>query len=141
MIVSVVVAEALMVLLLWTALTRSMSRIIRPLIACVAVSLAWGAWVLPLVVHAPWWFTAVTGGFFLISAACLGVSIHLATREDSDQAGGGEEPGGSRRLAPEGPRGGGGEPQPEWWPEFERELASYASQQEPAEPARQPVEC
>jgi hypothetical protein len=134
MIVSVAAAEAMMVLLLWIALMRpGIPRIFRPLIALVGLSCAWGAWVVALLVPAPLWITVLAGGFFALSSAGLGVAIHLATREETREAGGGDT-GGYRGLDPESPSGGGGDPQPEWWPDFERELAGYAAQQkQPAE--------
>lgn len=141
MIVSVAAAETMMVSLLWIALTRpGIPRIVRPMIALVGLCCSWGAWVVALLVPAPSWMTVLAGVFFALSSAGLGAAIHLATREEDEQAGGGDADGG-RGPAPETPGGGGGDAQPEWWPEFERELASYAAQQEPAERPRQPVEC
>jgi hypothetical protein len=141
MIVSVGAAEALVVLLLRTALTgTTISRVARPLVACLGVSCAWGAWVLAVVVRAPWWMMAVTVGFSLLGSTGLGVAIHLATREEGGEAGGGDT-GGGPELNPESPGGGGGDAQPEWWPDFERQLAAYAAQQERVQRSRQPVEC
>jgi len=139
MILSVAAAEAMMVLLLWIALAgRGIARIVRPLIAMVGLSFAFGAWVEALLAHAPWWMIVLAGGLFALSSAGLGAAIHLATREESAEAGG--DANGGRGLTPESPGGGGGDGQPEWWPDFERELASYTAQQAPGERVRQPVE-
>jgi hypothetical protein len=91
------------------------------------------------VVRAPWWMMALTAGFILLSSAALGVAIHLATREDGADTGGGDV-GGGPGLGRGSPGGGGGDVEPEWWPEFERQLAGYAAEQESAR-TRQPVEC
>jgi hypothetical protein len=140
MIFSVGAAEVVMVLLLRKALSgRAISPIARPLIACLGVSCAWGAWVLVVVVRAPWWMNALTATAILLGSVALGVAIHLATREEQGEAGGGDV-GGGPGLCPEDPAGGGGDAEPEWWPEFERQLAGYAAQQESAG-SPQPVEC
>ncbi len=140
-IVSVSAAEAITVLLLWTALTRpTISRYARPVLACLGVSSAWGAWVLVVVLRSHWWMIGVTSGFFLLSSVGLGVAIHLATREEGGEADGGDAGGGPRR-SPEDPCGGGGDAQPEWWPEFERQLADYSAEQAAVGRSRQPSEC
>ena len=131
----VVAVEALNVVLLWIALRVRISRVARPLVACCGLSGAWGAWVLVIVVHAPVWMMAPTVSVFALSSVAMGVAIHLATCEEEDRHDGGA--GGAPDPSPEAP-GGGGDGEPLWWPEFERQLAAYAAR---CDRERQPVDC
>ena len=130
----VLAVEALNLALLWVALRVSISRVIRPLVACTGLSGAWGAWILVIVVHGPMAMMAFTGLVFAVSAVAMGIAIHRATCEEEDRHDGGG--GGAPSLSPETP-GGGGDGEPLWWPEFERQLAAYAQR----ERERQPVDC
>jgi hypothetical protein len=123
----VVAAEALALLLLWTALRVSMWRLARPLVACCGLSSAWGAWVLA-VLRGPASMIALTSAVFAIGSVVTAITIHLATCDTEDHDDGGT--GGAPRSRPEAPDGGGGDGEPLWWPEFERELAAYAAQRE-----------
>jgi hypothetical protein len=123
----VVAVEALNVLLLWIALRARISRVARPLIACSALSGAWGAWVLIIVVHGPVSMMALTVSVFALSSVAMGVAIHLATYEEEDGHDGGA--GGAPGLGPEAPDGGGDD-EPLWWPEFERQVAAYAARRD-----------
>lgn len=120
----VVAVEALNLGLLWIALRMRLSRAARPLVACFGLSGAWGAWILVIVIHGPIWMMAFTGTVFALSSVAMGVAIHLATceEEDHDDGGAGRTP----SVSPEAP-GGGGDEEPAWWPEFEREIAAYAA--------------
>lgn len=131
----VVAVEALNLVLLWIALRVRMSRVARPLVACSGLSGAWGAWVLVIVVHGPVWMMALTVSVFALSSVAMGVAIHLATYEEEDRHDGGA--GGAPSLSPEAPDGGGDD-EPLWWPEFERQLAAYAAR---LDRERQPVDC
>jgi hypothetical protein len=133
----VVAVEALNLVLLWVALRVGMSRVARPVVACVGLSGAWGAWVLVLVLHGPLWMMALTGLVFAVSAVAMGIAIHLATYEAEDRHDGGT--GGAPSLGPETPSSGGDDG-PLWWPEFERQVAAYAARRE-RERERQPVDC
>jgi hypothetical protein len=130
----VVAIEALNVVLLWIALRVRISRVARPLVACSGLSGAFGAWVLVLVVHGPMWMMAFTGSVFVLSSMGMGVAIHLATFEEDRNDGGA---GGAPSLSPEAPDGGGDD-EPVWWPEFERQVAAYAARRDRE---RQPVDC
>jgi hypothetical protein len=123
----VVAVEALNLVLLWIALRVRMSRVARPLVACSGLSGAWGAWVLVIVVHGPVWMMALTVSVFALSSVAMGVAIHLATYEEEDRHDGGA--GGAPSLSPEAPDGGGDD-EPLWWPEFERQLAAYATRRD-----------
>jgi hypothetical protein len=131
----VVAVEALNLVVLWVALRVSMSRVARPLVACLGLSGAWGAWILVIVVHGPLWMMALTGSVFGLSSVAMGFAIHLATYEEEDRHDGGG--GGAPSLNPEAP-GGGGDDEPPWWPEFERQVAAYAARRDRE---RQPVDC
>jgi hypothetical protein len=133
----VMAVEALNLALLWFALRVSISRVARPLVACAGLSGAWGAWILVIVVHGPMWMMALTGSVFALSSVAMGVALHIATREEQDQDDGGEGGGGVPSLGPEGP-GDGGNDEPLWWPEFERQLAVYAARRDRE---HQPVDC
>jgi hypothetical protein len=132
LVLCVVAVEALNFVLLWIALRARISRVARPLVACSGLSGAWGVWVLVIVLHAPLWMMALTGSVFGLSSVAMGVAIHLATSEEENRHDGGA--GGAPSLGPEAPSGGGDEPV--WWPEFERQVATYAAQ---SDRERQPV--
>lgn len=134
-VVCVVAFEALNLALLRIALRWRISRVARPLVACCALSGAWGAWVLAVVVHGPVWMMPLTVTVFALSSVALGIAIHLATCEEEDRHDGGL--GGAPRPSPEDPDGGGDD-EPLWWPEFERQVAAYAARRERE---RQPVDC
>jgi hypothetical protein len=93
-----------------------------------------GAWVLVIVVHGPAWMMALTVSVFVLSSLAMGVAIYLATYEEEHHEGGA---GGAPSLSPEAPDGGGGD-EPQWWPEFERQVAAYAALRDRE---RQPVDC
>lgn len=131
----VVAVEALDLVLLWVALRARISRVARPLVACFGLSGCWGAWVLVVVVNAPVWMIVFTASVFALSSVTLAVAIHLATYEEEDGHDGGE--GGAPSLGPEAPDGGGND-EPPWWPEFERQVAAYAARRDRQ---RQPVDC
>ena len=130
MILFVAAVEALTLLVLWTALAgRRVPRLARPFVACGGVSGAFGAWIAVLVVRGPSWMVAVTAGFIALSSAAMALAIHVVTREEEDGGGGGDV-GGGRGPVPEPPRDGGGDLEPTWWPEFERQLTSYLASHE-----------
>jgi hypothetical protein len=131
----VVAVEALNLVLLWIALRASISRVARPLVAGAGLSGAWGAWVLVIVMHGPVLMMALTGSVFALSSVAMGVAIHLATFEEEDRHDGGA--GGAPNLSPQAPDGGGND-EPPWWPEFERQLAAYVARRDRE---RQPVDC
>ncbi len=131
----VLCVEALNLVLLCIALGVTMPRVARPLVACFGLSGAWGAWVVVIVDHGPVWMMALTGSVIALSSVAMGVAIYLATYEEEDRHDGGA--GWAPSLSPEAP-GGGGENEPLWWPEFEREVAAYAARRDRE---RQPVDC
>ena len=131
----IVAVEAVNLALLWLALRLSISRVTRPLLASFGLSGAWGAWVLVIVVHGPVGMMAFTGLVFALSSVAMGVAIHLATCEEEDRHDGGA--GGAPSVSPEAPDGGG-DVEPLWWPEFERQVAAYAARRDRV---RQPVDC
>jgi hypothetical protein len=121
----VLAVEALNLVLLWVALRGSMPRWVRPVVASVGLSGAWGAWILALVIPPPGWLMALTVTVFAVSSVAMGISIHLATVEEEDR----HEGGGPSAPAPspESPDGGPND-EPLWWPDFERQVAAYAEQ-------------
>jgi hypothetical protein len=82
---------------------------------------------------------ALTSVCIALGSAAMALAIHFVTREEEDGGGGGDV-GGGPGPEPEAPRDGGGDLEPPWWPEFERQLTSYVAHQERDRPA-QPVEC
>jgi hypothetical protein len=124
----VVAVEAFVLLLLWIALRVSMARLFRPLVACSGLSGAWGAWVLVVVLRGPASMIALTVAVFALGSVATAIAIHLATRDEGEHHDGG--PGGAPRSGPEAPGGGGGDGEPLWWPEFERQLAAYTARRE-----------
>ena len=130
----VVATEALALLLLWVALRVRMSRWVRPFVACCGLSGTWGAWVLVVVLHGPASMIALTLAAFAVGSVATAISIHLATRNEEEPLGGDDDEGPSCR--PKAPVGGGGHDDPPWWPEFERQMAAYATHRERE---RQPV--
>lgn len=133
-VVCVVATEVLVLLVLWVALRVRMSRWVRPFVACAGLSGAWGAWVLVVVLHGPAPMIALTLCAFAIASVATAISIHLATRNEEQPSGGDDDNGPSSR--PDAPVGGGGDGEPPWWPEFERQMAAYATHRERQ---RQPV--
>lgn len=123
----VVAVEVLNLVLLWIALRASIARVVRPLVAGCGVSGAWGAWILVLVLRGPPAMTALTGLVLALSSVAMGMAIHLATiaEEDRQDGGGGE----AADAIPEGPDGGGND-EPPWWPEFQRQVAAYAARRD-----------
>lgn len=130
----VVAIEALNLVLLWIALRVRISRVARPLVACFGLSGAWGAWVLVIVVHGPVWMMALTVSVFALSSVAMAIAIYLATYEEEDRHDGGA--GGAPSVSPEAPDGGGDD-EPVWWPEFERQMSAYAARRDRQ---RQPVD-
>lgn len=129
-ILCVLAVEAVSLVLLWVALRVSISRALRPLVAGFGLSGAWGAWILVLVLRWPLPMMALTGAMFALSSVVMGIAIHIATVEvEGRQDGGG---GGAPTVSPEGP-GGGENDDPVWWPEFEREVAAYATRDRESE--------
>jgi hypothetical protein len=140
MILFVAAVEALTLLVLWTAVAgRRVPRLARPFVACAGVAAAYGAWAMVLLVRGPSWMVALTSLCIALGSAAMALAIHFVTREEEDGGGGGDV-GGGPGPEPAAPRDGGGDLEPPWWPEFERQLASYAADQERERPA-QPVEC
>ena len=132
----VVATDALALFLLWIALRVSMPRLARPFVASAGLSAAWGAWVLVVVLHGPASMIALTLCAFAIASVATAISIHLATRDEEKRDGG--DMGGGTDSVPQAPQGGGGNTEPPWWPEFERQVADYAAERERR---RQPVKC
>lgn len=130
MILLVAAVEALTLLLLWTALAgRRVPRLARPLVACVGVAAAYGAWAMVLLVRGPSWMVALTSACIAFGSAAMALALHAVTREEEDGGGGGDV-GGGPGPEPEPPGDGGGDIEPPWWPEFERQLASYVARTE-----------
>jgi hypothetical protein len=131
-VLSVVAAEALALLLLCIALRVSMPRLARPLVACCGLSGAWGAWVLA-VLRGSASMIALTSVVFAVGSVATAIAIHFATCDAEEHEDGGA--GRALRPDPEAPRGGGGDDEPLWWPEFERQLTAYSAERERERPA------
>jgi hypothetical protein len=77
----------------------------------------------------------LTVSVFAVSTFAMAVAIYLATCEEEERHDGGA--GGAPSLSPRAPDGGGDD-EPLWWPEFERQMAAYAARRDRE---RQPVDC
>lgn len=81
-------------------------------------------------------WTIFTGGAMVVlSIAVVIATLHLWTESGDGPPAGSEHgsdegEGGPRRHRPDAPQPGGGENDPTWWPEFERQLAFYLAERE-----------
>jgi hypothetical protein len=71
---------------------------------------------------------ALTSAVFAVGSVATAIAIHLATCDAEEHRD--EGAGGAPRPGPEAPNGGGGDGEPPWWPEFERQLSAYAVERE-----------
>jgi hypothetical protein len=111
--------------------SRAVSPVARPAIATLAFAFAWLTTAALDTMRAPKWTIVLGGAVIVVSIVTMTACLHLWAREaaggDSRRDDGG---GGPRRGAPDAPDRGGGGIEPEWWPEFERQLAAYISERE-----------
>ena len=121
---------------------RSVSSLARPVVATFAFA---GAWLLTAIleaIHAPGWTIFLGGSVIVVSIFLTIATLHVWTQEgDGGETGpgrrGDQGGGGPRPRQPDAPQHGGGGSDPSWWPEFERQLASYAGNHESAAGAPQ----
>jgi hypothetical protein len=87
----------------------------------------------------PGWTLVLGGAVIGLSILVIAATVHVWARDADDGdskpghrgAGGGGGPG---RRRPDAPQPGGGDSAPTWWPEFERQLASYVAEREKENP-------
>lgn len=109
------------------------SHVARPLVATLALACAWLLTAVLYALRADRWTVILGGGVIVASVVAALVTVHLWTQagagseSDPRQRGDGGGPG-PRRGRPEAPKPGGDGGEPGWWPEFERQLASYAAE-------------
>ena len=138
-----VLADVVIMLALVEALrSRAVSDLARPLIALCALACAWLLTAVCDALRAPGWTMFMGGAVIVVSIVVTTVTVHRWTQGgDGEESGPGQRGdehggGGPRRRQPDAPQDGGGDSDPSWWPEFERELAAYG-----AEPALRHLDC
>jgi hypothetical protein len=109
-----------------------MSQLSRLVIATLAFVCSWLITAAFDALRAPAAAMFVGGAVILLSIAAVIATLHRWARA-GDEGGGGP-----RRRSPDHPQPEGGGSDPSWWPEFERQLASYVAEQEREKP---PVRC
>ena len=125
------------------------SQLARPVIATCAFACAWLMTGVFDAVRAPDWTIFLGGAVIVVSIVVIAATLHLWTQggdgADSGPGHGGDHGGGGPRRRPDAPPHRGGGSDPSWWPEFDRQLASYVAEREreqrqpaplPAEPSR-----
>jgi hypothetical protein len=150
-VLSVSADVAILVALAAAVARRNISQLARLVIATFVFACAWLAAAGFDAARAPGWTMFVGGAVIVASIMVITTTLHLWTqRGDDGDVGPGDRGahggGGPRRHRPDAPqpRGGGN---PSWWPDFERQLASYVAEREgeerapavlPASPRRKP---
>jgi hypothetical protein len=108
------------------------SQLARPVIATFAFVCAWLMAAGLDAIRAPAWTIFLGGAVIVVSILVISATLHLWTqRGDGGDIGpghrGAQGGGGPPRHRPDAPQPGGA---PSWWPEFERQLASYVVERE-----------
>lgn len=111
------------------------SQLARPVIATVAFACAWLMTAAFDAMRAPDWSMFLGGVVIVVSIAVTTATLHLWTQEgDGGNRGPGRPSGhgggGPRGRRPDAPQHGGDSSAPNWWPEFERQFASYVAERE-----------
>jgi hypothetical protein len=111
------------------------SRLALLVIATFAFACAWLLAAGFEATRAPGWAMLLGGAVIVLSIVAITAALHLWTQAgDGGQAGPGDRDahggGGPRRRRPDSPCPGGGDVAPSWWPDFERQLASYVADRE-----------
>jgi hypothetical protein len=114
-------------------MSRRLSPLARLMIATVAFACAWLSTALLEAERAPGWTMFAGGAMIVASIVAITITLHLWTQEgDGGDSGPGNRGapggGGPRRRRPDEPQPGGDDSDPSWWPEFERQLALYATE-------------
>jgi hypothetical protein len=112
-----------------------MSQLARLVIATFALGCAWLITAAFDALRAPEWAMFMGVAVIVVSIVVVITTLHLWTHaghagETQPDHQGDDGGGGPRRHRPDGPRLGGGGRDPSWWPEFERQLASYLAERE-----------
>lgn len=86
---------------------------------------------------APDWMLIMGGAVTVVSVVVVIALLHRWTQaaevgETQPARRGDEGGGGPRRHLPDAPKPGGGDSDPSWWPEFERQLSVYAAERDGA---------
>jgi|GEM_PF-1825736 len=135
-----VIGVGILLLVLWLALIPCSRRARLP-ISLLGFACAWALVLLLAWTHAPNWGMVAGAGSIAISIVLVITFAQLSVGGEGGDGGNGEDAdGGLGRPSPDRPTGGGGPAEPSWWPEFERELRRYMSEQEtPRTPAGSPT--
>jgi hypothetical protein len=110
------------------------SQLTRAMIATFAFTCAWLVTAVLGGLGAPGWTMLTGGAVIVVSIGAITVTVHVWTREAGGESGpgrrgngGGGAPPGRR---PDPPQLGDCGQDPGWWPEFERQVASYVAERE-----------
>jgi hypothetical protein len=129
------IGDGALLLALWTAVVlRRIPHRVRLAMALLSFGSAWALCFGALRLGFPRWTVLPGTGALLISLVLVVVAAQL-TFPPQDGGNGGEDGGGGlERPPPDRPTDGGDPTEPEWWPEFVRELARYQAGREVTEP-------
>lgn len=110
------------------------SSLARPAIATLAFACAWLITAFDAM-RARDWTIFLGVAVIVVSIVVIIATLHIWTQggdggESGAGRGGDHGGGGPGRQRPDAPQDGGGGNNPGWWPEFERELASYVAESE-----------
>ncbi len=130
-----VFADVVILLVLAAAVSSPrVSSLARAMIATFAFACAWLITAFDAML-APGWIVFLGVAVIVVSIGLIAATLHIWTQEvDGGGNGAGPRPddgeGGPGRRRPDAPHHGGGGSDPSWWPEFERQLASYVAKRE-----------
>jgi hypothetical protein len=130
---SVFADVVLLLALTWAVASARLSQLARSVIATLVFTCAWLTTAASEAIRAPGWTVFLGAAVTLLSIGAVTITLHLWTQGgDGGQSGpghgGGNGGGGPRRHRPDAPQAGGGDSDPSWWPEFERQLTLYVTE-------------
>lgn len=130
-----VFADVVILLALATAVASPrVSRLVRLAIATFAFMCAWLVTAVFDAMRAPGWTIFVGEGVIMVSIVVISATVHFWSQAGDGDAGGGQRGphggGGPRREPPDAPQHPGAGSTPGWWPDFERQLATYVAEDE-----------
>lgn len=135
-VLSVFADAAIVLALVGTVANPRVSPLTRLVIATFAFACAWLMTAVVDAIRAPGWTVLLGGSDIVLSIVLLTAALHRWTREPDGSEQGPHDGGGwdGPRPRPDAPQHGGGDNDLSWWPEFERQLASYVAERETENP-------
>lgn len=129
------IGDGALLLALWTAgVLKRLPHRARLAMALLSFASAWALCFGAMRLGFPKWTVLPGTGALLISLVLVVVTAQLTFPPQDGGSGGEDGGGGLEKPPPDRPTDGGDPTEPEWWPEFERELARYQ-----AERGREPL--